>query len=153
VFRHPTGDAAIDRQANFVLVKAKSDERPDFVALAVHQKHRAAFGAGVPRSELQDNVEQFGEVERGIQPLGGFHNRGKLNYCMAPFAAFQRHLCVTPEELQPAARLGIERSLGPRFQNSHWIRAVPQHPRAAVTVRCQFLALQNSLDARRVRHG
>ena len=81
------------------------DERPDFVALAVHQKHRAPFGAGVPRGELQNNVEQFRQIERGIQPLGGFHNRGELNYRMAPLAAFQRQLCVTPEQLQPAARL------------------------------------------------
>ena len=126
--RHPSRNPAADRQTDLMLIEPQSHQRPDLVPLAIHQKNRPALRSRVPRGQLQNNVQQFRQIQSRIQPLGSLHNRRKLDHRVAPLAALQSHFRVTPEKFQPSSRLRIQFALWTRFQHSHRIRPAPQHP-------------------------
>ena len=133
-----------------MLIQSQTDERPDFFALTVHQKYGPALGASVPRGELQNNVQQFGEVQRGIKTFGGLDNSGKLDDRMAPLAAFERYFRVTPEQVHPSAGFGIDGSLNVRLEHSQGIGAAAQHPRGVFTIYIRIFTVQDSGDADRI---
>src|ERR1700722_221883 len=146
MLRHPSRDAFTDRQANFVLVEAQANQRPDFVAFVIDEKNGAAFRAGVPGGELQNNVQEFGEVEGGIEALGGLDDGGKLDHRMPALAAFEGDLGVAAEKIHPAPGVSVQLAFGLGFENSHRMRTAAKYPGGAVTVGIGIFAVQDSFD-------
>ena len=150
VLRHPARNPLRDRQPDFVLFESQPHQRPYLFLLAVHQKNRPALRARMPDRQPQNDVQQFCQIERRIQPLRRFHNRRKLDHRASPLAALERHLRVAPEKVQPRARLLIQLALRRDFQHSYRSRPAPQRPRVRPTVRARrLLSVQNSFHMRR----
>ena len=54
VLRHPSRNSAICWQPDFLLVEPQSNQRPDFIVLAVHQKNSPALRARMPRGQVAE---------------------------------------------------------------------------------------------------
>src|SRR5579859_7576379 len=88
---HPARYAAIRRQPDYLLFETQADKRPDFVALAVHEKDGSAFRAGLARGNLQNDVDEFAQIERGVQLLGGFDDARQFLHRAAAFRQREHH--------------------------------------------------------------
>src|SRR5262249_7681106 len=104
----PSGDAARDGQADELLLEGKADGGPDFFALAVDEKNGAAVGAGLARSDLQNDVDEFAEVECGVQELGGFDDAGELFHGAAALGQSQNNSGETREVVELSAELVVQ---------------------------------------------
>src|SRR5262249_9571540 len=94
-------------------------ERPDFFALAVDEKNGAAVGAGLARSDLQNDVDEFAEVECGVQALGGFDDAGELFHGAAALGQSQNNSGETREVVELSAELVVQDAFAGHFENSH----------------------------------
>src|SRR6202021_4028858 len=92
--RYLAGNSPGDRQPDFMLFEAETNQRPYFLLVTVHQKNGSALRSRITGGQSQNNVEKFGEVERRIQPLCRFDDRGKLDNRAAALAALERTLRV-----------------------------------------------------------
>src|SRR5579862_4449357 len=94
VLRYPAGNSLGDRQPDFMLLETETDQRPYFLLVTVHQKNGSALRSRVAGGQSQNNVEKFGEVERRIQPLCRFDDRGKLDNRATALTALERDFRV-----------------------------------------------------------
>src|ERR1700691_1550796 len=117
-----------------MLIETHSHQRPDFIALVIDQENCPALCSRLSSGELQNDVQQFRKIERGIQTLGSFDYGGEFDNRIATFAAFQRNLRVSPEQIQPDSRFFVERLFQRRLKNTNRISLASQEPRAALSV-------------------
>jgi len=117
--RDPAGDAALEREADDHLVEAQPDERPYLAALAVHKEDRAALCAGLTRGDLQDDMNQFTKVQRGIQALGGFHDAGELFHRAAALRKRQNDGRKACQQIQLGTNRLFQRLSAARLQNAY----------------------------------
>ena len=115
---HMAGQAFIDGHANFLLLESQTHERPYFLGLMVHQKYGAAFGAGLPGSQLKNNIDQLGQVDGGVKALGSFEDAGELLERVSALVVGERYAHVPAVELEHAARAFVQRLRGDGFEHA-----------------------------------
>ena len=101
------------------MLQTETDERPDFIFLGVNQKYGSASSARLPRRNLQNDMNQFAQIQRGIQLLCGFNNARQLFHRPAPLGQCQRERCKTREQFKLRFRFIRKCPLSVHLQNSH----------------------------------
>src|ERR1700722_18842537 len=96
------------------------------MALAVDEKNRAPLRTRLARGDLQNDVDQLAEIQRGVQLLGGFNDAGKFFHRAATLRQRQHHGGKTREQIHLATDAILERPRAANLQNAHAKIVAPQ---------------------------
>src|SRR5579859_4812402 len=64
--------------AYFLVVKPGGGNRPELFAFAIGEKDGAAFSFHFSARDFQDQLQEFRQIERGVEHARGFKEQGKL---------------------------------------------------------------------------
>src|SRR5438270_5335057 len=81
--RHLAGNAAPHGHANFLMIKARGDNRPKLIALAVYQKNRAAVGLDLSPRDLEDQLQELSQIKSGVEQASSFKEQRELRDSLA----------------------------------------------------------------------
>src|SRR5262249_2009277 len=76
--RDLAGDAAAKGNADLLVVKPGGGDGPQLFAVLVDQENRATLGLHLRARDLEDQLQQLGQVERGVQQARGFKEQREL---------------------------------------------------------------------------
>src|SRR6185312_7413803 len=75
---HLPGNAFAERNADLLMVKARSGDRPQLFTVFIDQENRAALGFYLSPRNFENQFEKLSQIERGIQQARSFKQQRKL---------------------------------------------------------------------------
>ena len=91
-----------------MLLETETDQRPYLLLVTVHEKNGSALRARIAGGQSQNDIQEFCEVERLIQPLRRFDDLGEFDNRATALAALECDLRIAQEEFEPRSRFFIQ---------------------------------------------